>query len=892
MKKSIRTLLVLTIVLSVLLSTFPCYCLPVYTTGTYFGGSGDDEFIAVRFAPDGTIIAAGNTSSDGPVCGKSPTVLGNSGGTVSSTGFISRFSNDGRTLLNYMRFEWGLCEIDGIAVNSSGIYVTGFASASLAPLITNLGGISTSPPSSGKKPFVVRLSPDGQKLTAGTYLTGADSDRDELALDFLSNGDIAVIHDNGNKDYLSRLSGDLTVERWQIEFNTRAGGCRPQGLAVSPIDDSIYVIGYGMGSTVQEPLKGPFLYKFKGSDSTQDWIKPSGNHAAWNFNPREGDGRLNGLISDSTGFEVAIDPQGNPLVAAYSDGGATVLGKNPDDWTIAEVNIDGDGYWGQSSATSISTIGRMNASNHQWIMAHIINPHGVNPFNRIKGVCSMANDKVLWVGAGGYVPSTNGWYTTGSGIILKTKIDATGTVRQFLTHVPSVNSFMSCTRDRNNMRYAVVGKADKEGAPCPNGIQTSFGGGTNDGFLIVFDDNDLPDLTLTLPDNQSTYKVQANKPADITIKASISTGDEYRTEKVGFYTGNTLIGYDFTKPYSITWENAPAGSHTITAKAFLNDSTVVSSQQSRISINKINGFFAKINWQPSNTELASGFVLFDYGEPFGDRQNGYSYGWSNNATDNMGEDDSDLSLDQSYDTYGGIPYKGKWEISVPNGTYTVRLIAGHADETAKTYDVKAEGTVILHGTATVENRWIEATATVTVADGFLTLTNGSSNNNQLCFIEISSYEVEPTVTPTATPTVTPTPTPTPPQNCQKIEAENMNLVSYTVESNSSASCGECIKSEGVGTASFTFSDTSGSYAIKVVYFDENDGTASYKLSVDDIVIDTWVADQNLGSGSANTKTLASRTVNNITLNTSFQIKLEGKKNSGDNARVDYIEILK
>ena len=37
--------------------------------------------------------------------------------------------------------------------------------------------------------------------------------------------------------------------------------------------------------------------------------------------------------------------------------------------------------------------------------------------------------------------------------------------------------------------------------------------------------------------------------------------------KVEFFDGSTLIGTDTTSPYSITWNNAPAGSHTLTAKA-------------------------------------------------------------------------------------------------------------------------------------------------------------------------------------------------------------------------------------------------------------------------------------------------------------------------------------
>lgn len=739
MVRGLKLSVILLISAIILLSSaLTCNAMPVYTTGTYFGGTGDEEFVGVKFAHDSTLVVAGNTSSDGSISGKAPVIIGSNGGTLASTGFVARYSSDGRSLLSYTRFEWGMCEIDGLLVDSTGIYVVGFANANYAGLIVGLGGVDTTGPTSGKKPFIAKLSTDGSKLIAGTYLAGSDTDRDELAIDRMSNGDIAVIHDNGNSDYLSRLSPDLKTQRWRVSFGTRAGSCRSQGLAVSRTDDSIYVTGYGMGNTTKEPLKGPFAYKFKGVDGTQEWLKSNGNYAIWNWSPKEGDGRLNGLISDSTGYEIAVDDKGNPLIAAYSDGGATVLAKDTNDWTKDAVNIDGDGYWGQSGASSISTIGRLNTATHQWIRAHVLNPHNVNPFNRIKGVCPMANDKVLWVGIGGNVPSVNGWYSTGNALIVKTKMDSTGTIRQFVTHVPNVDSFNACAKNSTGTRYAVVGYSKVDGAPCPGGVQKAFGGGASDGFLVVFDDDDMPTLKMILPDYQAEYKIQSDKSADIPMEAKISSGDEPQVSKVEFYSGSTLIGTATSNPYKIIWVNASAGSHTVYSKAYLKDGKVVNSNSITITIQKISGFCAKINWQPASSSLASGFVLFDNGLAYGNRGNGYSYGWGSDNTANVKDSNSTKSPDQSYDTYGNIPYKGKWEIAVPNGKYKVRLISGSATTTGRTCDIKAEGIVILHGDITADKCWLESTATVTVSDGFLTLTNGSTNSNPLCFIEITS----------------------------------------------------------------------------------------------------------------------------------------------------------
>jgi hypothetical protein len=79
-----------------------------------------------------------------------------------------------------------------------------------------------------------------------------------------------------------------------------------------------------------------------------------------------------------------------------------------------------------------------------------------------------------------------------------------------------------------------------------------------------------------------------------------------------------------------------------------------------------------------------------------------------------------------------------WEIALPNGTYRVRVVAGDPKDTRSTFRIAAEGTLIVSGKPTSTNRWIEATATVVVSDGRLTISNASGAiNNKLCFIEIA-----------------------------------------------------------------------------------------------------------------------------------------------------------
>lgn len=92
----------------------------------------------------------------------------------------------------------------------------------------------------------------------------------------------------------------------------------------------------------------------------------------------------------------------------------------------------------------------------------------------------------------------------------------------------------------------------------------------------------------------------------------------------------------------------------------------------------------------------------------------------------------------------------------------------------------------------------------------------------------------PTATPTPTPTATPTPTP---GGVQKKEAEDMTL-----------------------------------------------------LYVKGVVVDSWTANQNLGSASPDNATLTSRTKTGVSIASGDEIKVEANKDGGEYGRVDCLEI--
>jgi hypothetical protein len=148
---------------------------------------------------------------------------------------------------------------------------------------------------------------------------------------------------------------------------------------------------------------------------------------------------------------------------------------------------------------------------------------------------------------------------------------------------------------------------------------------------------------------------------------------------------------------------------------------------------------ARINFQPAGAPAYSGYLV-DGGAVYAAR-NGRTYGWR--AVNNtMRDRNSTRSPDQRYDTLIHLQKpeapNAVWEIAVPNGSYAVRVVAGDAGHHDSVYRINAEGVLAVSGTPTSSVRWFEGRVTVNVADGRLTISNGSgASNNKICFIEIT-----------------------------------------------------------------------------------------------------------------------------------------------------------
>jgi Tol biopolymer transport system component len=150
-------------------------------------------------------------------------------------------------------------------------------------------------------------------------------------------------------------------------------------------------------------------------------------------------------------------------------------------------------------------------------------------------------------------------------------------------------------------------------------------------------------------------------------------------------------------------------------------------------------FAAKVNFQPASAPVPPGFLI-DSGNIYGDRGNGFAYGW-NLLTDMTRDRNNSLSPNQAYDTLNHMQSaanpNASWQCAVPNGWYEVHVVCGDPSFLDGNFKVQVESVLTVDGRASSSNRWFEGTRSVQVSDGRLTVANApGAVNNKICFIEI------------------------------------------------------------------------------------------------------------------------------------------------------------
>lgn len=144
----------------------------------------------------------------------------------------------------------------------------------------------------------------------------------------------------------------------------------------------------------------------------------------------------------------------------------------------------------------------------------------------------------------------------------------------------------------------------------------------------------------------------------------------------------------------------------------------------------------QINFQPDGVPVPDGYRV-DTGAAYGVRANGLTYGW--NADNRANTRDRNATSDQRYDTLNHMQRGGsfRWEIAVPNGSYSVRVVAGDPSFFDGYFHINIENVKAIDAAPASNRRFIEGSVTVEVKDGRLTISNGSrAINNKISFVEI------------------------------------------------------------------------------------------------------------------------------------------------------------
>jgi beta-galactosidase len=158
----------------------------------------------------------------------------------------------------------------------------------------------------------------------------------------------------------------------------------------------------------------------------------------------------------------------------------------------------------------------------------------------------------------------------------------------------------------------------------------------------------------------------------------------------------------------------------------------------------------QINFETLNTVTPTGYMK-DAGNSYGDRGNGYTYGWNQSITSNGRERNTNPM--KIYDTFIHMQLNNGynfWEIELPEGHYKVSIGAGDPLYFDSYNAISAENKLIIKEPVYSSKRTAFGSDTVYVNDGRLTIrpaTGSGAINAKIDFIHIAPVIVNATVSP-------------------------------------------------------------------------------------------------------------------------------------------------
>lgn len=487
----------------------------------FFGGIGNEWLATGGFAPDGTIVLAGNVigpefqeslvlGRDGP---KPKTVTrqpeldskGNpktnkdgyqalkkpSWTDVGVTGYIIRASADLKSTLSTHRLPWESGAITSCAVAQDGaIYLAGKANDSIVTLSRDTkelhSALQPEKEAACNHTFIAKLSADASQVIWLRHAKGP------------SNAPKIAILPDGSLTFAAQSLWNISTTGTESGSIAIPGGAGPL-VAVNPKDGSIVRGGEHHSPTGREPWRCPTLniYNRDGSQLHQfyDWL---GSYVGLD-NLR--------LVSDTAVRRVTFDPDGNLFLYLWSDGGNSVALREPFDIRTVAPNFEGLGFsaWGAGVLSAayliridpktdrvkdgtmwLAYLESVNKPNSTWIDQLAFTPDGSVCFTGRAASCIIQTSNRL-------SPSNSDQHI----VILEDDLKSI----RFSSTVPGSGQartgdddeawgIASTTSGSKQRVLFLTGASEGQGefkTPTVNASQNTFGGGWMDGYAVLLE---------------------------------------------------------------------------------------------------------------------------------------------------------------------------------------------------------------------------------------------------------------------------------------------------------------------------------------------------------------------------------------------------------------------
>ena len=498
---------------------------------TFFGGAGTEGFVDAAQMKDGSILACGNAY--GPAFTSVPKAeilgQGSHGGsqavtadkkgrkklndyTPDASGFIVVYSSTLQRINRVVKFNWGVATIRAVALSQDGkaLILSGYCSS--AKIEALMGGKVTF------KQHQANVVPDRRGRTktgpAPAYVMRmviAPGQRTAIewcwVLDKYQAAPEQLWQDKTGAVYFgmngfTRISPDGTELKKISEKGSTGGQNGIRGL--DPGDGGYFYGGDRNTNTGKEPWRQPFLYKYN-DKGEKIW-------SLWGWSPkglRDGKGTDDGLVSDSSIRGVTVAPNGDLIMAGWSDGGNSVFTRQPYDVEKSSGKSRGPfTTWGMRNANSLAYLLRIDPKTfHQKAWSYWVSYvpdtfadrryRGAPNAASIKDLEILENDLVAFNGgaATGLISTPNAFYKHkgpnkyGGSFVAVAKEDFSEL--RFSSYLPGYKvTGMAPVKDGLVVVGTTAkddGKTNQDPTPPPivNAIQKEFGGGAFDGHIIL-----------------------------------------------------------------------------------------------------------------------------------------------------------------------------------------------------------------------------------------------------------------------------------------------------------------------------------------------------------------------------------------------------------------------